>query len=87
MIKTMAKSHCKKNILVSLKVFPPRPSKLGCVVKMVVDSILPHAGCGLDDHWKDVPLFTKKEPHFDLLPKFGTDPFDNADSEHVKFMK
>ena len=33
-------------------------NKLGCVVRMVVDSILPHAECGLNDHRKDVPPFT-----------------------------
>ena len=49
MIETTAISHYKKKILVLLKVFTPRPSKLGCVV---VDSILPQAGYGQDDHRK-----------------------------------
>ena len=31
--------------------------KLGCVVRMVVDSILPHAECGPNDHRKDAPPF------------------------------
>ena len=31
--------------------------KLGCVVRMVVDSILPHAECGPNDHSKDAPPF------------------------------
>ena len=31
--------------------------KLGCVVRMVVDSILPHAKSGPNDHRKDAPLF------------------------------
>ena len=30
-------------------------SKLGCVVRMVVDSILPHAESGPNDHRKDAP--------------------------------
>ena len=32
--------------------------KLGCVVRMVVDSILPHAECGPNDHRKDAPPFS-----------------------------
>ena len=32
--------------------------KLGCVVRMVVDSILPHAESGPNDHRKDAPPFT-----------------------------
>ena len=32
-------------------------SKLGCVVRMVVDSILLHAESGPNDHQKDAPLF------------------------------
>ena len=32
-------------------------SKLGCVVRMVVDSILAHVECGLNDHREDAPLF------------------------------
>ena len=31
--------------------------KLGCVVRMVVHSILPHAECGPNDHRKDAPPF------------------------------
>ena len=31
-------------------------NKLGCVVRMVVDSILPHAECGPNDHQKDAPF-------------------------------
>ena len=34
--------------------------KLGCVVKMVVDSILPHAESGPNDHRKDAPQFSPK---------------------------
>ena len=34
--------------------------KLGCVVRMVVDSILPHAECGPNDHRKDAPPFIKR---------------------------
>jgi len=33
--------------------------KLGCVVKMDVDSILPHAEYELNDHRKEVPPFMK----------------------------
>ena len=32
--------------------------KLGCVVRMVVDSILPHAESGPNDQRKDAPPFT-----------------------------
>ena len=32
-------------------------AKLGCVVRMVVDSILPHTECGPNDHRKDAPRF------------------------------
>ena len=35
-------------------------SKLGCVVKMVVDSILPHVECGPNDHQKDEPPFNNR---------------------------
>ena len=31
--------------------------KLGCVVRMVVDSILPHAESGPNEHRKDAPRF------------------------------
>ena len=34
-------------------------NKLGCVVRIVVDTILPHAECGQNDHRKDAPPFTK----------------------------
>ena len=30
---------------------------LGCVVRMVVVSMLPHAECGPNDHRKDAPPF------------------------------
>ena len=32
-------------------------NKLGCVVRTVVDSILPHAECGPNNHRKDAPPF------------------------------
>ena len=32
-------------------------TKLGCVVRMVIDSILPHAESGPNDQRKDVPRF------------------------------
>ena len=32
-------------------------NKLGCVVRMVVDSVLPHADCGPNDNRKDAPPF------------------------------
>ena len=32
--------------------------KLGCVVRIVVDSLLPHAECGPNDHRKDAPPFS-----------------------------
>ena len=31
--------------------------KLGCVVRMVVDSILPHAESGPNDHRKRIPVY------------------------------
>ena len=34
-------------------------SKLGCVVRMVIDSILLHAECGPNDHRKDAPRLPK----------------------------
>ena len=34
-----------------------KDSKLGCVVRMVVDSILPHAESGPNDHRNDAPPF------------------------------
>jgi len=34
-----------------------KENKLGCVVRMVVDSLLPHAECGPNNHRKDAPLF------------------------------
>ena len=40
-----------------------RSSKLGCVVRMVVDSILPHTECGPNDHRKDAPPLTGKFIH------------------------
>ena len=33
-------------------------SKLGCVVRMVVDSVLPHAESGSNAHRKDAPPFS-----------------------------
>ena len=35
-------------------------NKLGCVVRMVVGSILPYAECGSNDHRKDAPPFIRK---------------------------
>ena len=37
--------------------------KRGCVVRMVVDSILPHAEFGPNDHRKDAPLFMNASPN------------------------
>ena len=34
--------------------------KLGCVVRMVVDSILPHVESGPNDHRKDAPQFSSQ---------------------------
>ena len=44
--------------------------KLGCVVKMVVDTILPHAESGSNDHRKDAPPFSYVffETGLDRLP-------------------
>ena len=50
-------------------------SKLGCVVRMVVDSILPHAESGPNDHRKDALPFTFK--HFRMTPaQFATPVID-----------
>jgi len=38
----------------------PSHTKLGCVVRMVVCSILPHTECGQNDHRKDAPPFRWK---------------------------
>ena len=38
--------------------------KLGCVVSMVVDSILPHAECGPNDHRKDALQFSSFVQNF-----------------------
>ena len=37
-----------------------RRNKQGRVVRIVVDSILPHAKCGPNDQRKDVPPFMKR---------------------------
>ena len=34
-------------------------SKLGCMVRKVIDSILPHAEFGRNDHRKDAPPFIR----------------------------
>ena len=39
--------------------------KLGCVVKMVVDSILPHTENGSNDHRKDAPPFSSHNDIFE----------------------
>ena len=39
------------------RAFQEKMHKLGCVVRMVVDSILPHAESGPNDHRKDAPPF------------------------------
>ena len=39
---------------------------LGCVVRMVVDSILPDAECGPNDHRKDAPPFINSK-NFGIL--------------------
>ena len=42
--------------------------KLGCVVRLVIDSILPHAKCGPNHHRKDAPPFTQERfTDFDIL--------------------
>jgi len=40
-------------ITLMMKIF--KSSKVGCVVRMVVDSILPRAEFGPNDHRKDTP--------------------------------
>ena len=40
--------------------YRPSQNKLGCVVRMAVDSILPHVESGPNDHRKEAPQFTKK---------------------------
>ena len=41
-----------------------RATKLGCAVRMVVDSILPHAESGPNGHGKDAPQFTQFREFF-----------------------
>ena len=45
--------------------------KLGCVVRMiatmVVDTILPHAECGPNDHRKDAPPFKTRQKIFEII--------------------
>ena len=43
-------------------------NKLGCVVRMVIDSLLPHAKSGPNDHRKDAPPLRTKMPS--LLQKW-----------------
>ena len=50
--------------------------KLGCVLRMVVDSILPHAKFGLNDHLKGASPFRDNDhredaPHFTILDKLA----------------
>ena len=47
-------------------------SKLGCVVRMVVDSILPHVESGPNDHRKDTPPFNRN-PFLIFNSIFGCD--------------
>ena len=39
---------------------------LGCVVRMVVDSILPHVECGLNDHRKGASLFIESKGFMEI---------------------
>ena len=48
-----------------------KSSKLGCVVRMVIDSILPHAESGPNDHRKDAPPFTKVVYLYQLFQNSG----------------
>ena len=41
-----------------------KSNKLGCVVRIVVDSILPDAECGPNDHRKDAPPFNALQNPF-----------------------
>ena len=62
--------HCSNTLFGRTKIFikkaldPGRKAgsvckcELGCVVRMVVDSILPHAESGPNDQRKDAPPFT-----------------------------
>ena len=51
-------------------------TKRGCVVRMVVDSIPPHAKIGPNDHWKDAPPFNSCIGHgsLPLVGFSGTGP-------------
>ena len=48
--------------------------KLGCVVRMVVESILPHAECGLNDHRKDAPPFMRNRYFYQHAKKLAGFP-------------
>ena len=41
-------------------------TKLGCVARVAVDSILSHAECGPNDKRKDAPRLQSVHKHFDL---------------------
>ena len=45
------------NKIIIVIMYPNLNNKLGCVVRMVVDSILPHADSEPNDHRKDAPPF------------------------------
>ena len=55
-LKNSKFKNCAKTFLFT-STFLTLEIKLGCVVRMVVDSILPHAKSGPNDHRKDAPLF------------------------------
>ena len=45
------------NKIIIVIMYPNLTNKLGCVVRMVVDSILPHEDSEPNDHRKDAPPF------------------------------
>ena len=59
--------------------------KLGCVVRMVVDPILPHAESGPNDHRKDAPPFSALG--HDFLGKKQLFSFNKLRITMIRFME
>ena len=55
--KMAVKIRVKIKFFLDAKILLSKTSKLGCVVRMVIDSILPHAEFGPNDHRKETLPF------------------------------
>ena len=64
-IRILANSHLESHGT-AIEYYFKNHVKLGCVVGMVVDSILPHAECGPNDYRTDTPPF---RPGFEIVLK------------------